>query len=141
MDTVAVLNRVLSVVRNSLPMYLGDAAQGLLRSSDVRYVETMQQAVADLQGLAERIAAQIMENGGVVAPGEFPLEYTALHDLSPDYLIRRTIEYYQRDIRTVQACAESLTHAPYARSLAEETLGALKGHLENFEELLAAPTA
>ena len=76
--------------------------------------------------------------GGEILQGEFPLEFTSLHDLSIDYLLGILIQRQENDITAIQECIEPLGSAPLAQALAEESLGAAKGNLDSLQELVAA---
>ena len=73
--------------------------------------------------------------------GEFPMEYTDLHDLDIDYLIRFAVDYQQQDIASIGEIVDQLRLAPAAQSLAEEVSGMTKGHLDSLLELLPEATA
>jgi hypothetical protein len=70
-----------------------------------------------------------------VDAGEYPMSYTGLNDLSIEYLIERMIEQQKRDISSIEQCVEQLNLAPMAQTLAKESLGAAKGHLDSLIEL------
>ena len=61
--------------------------------------------------------------------------YTAWHDVSFDFVLDKMIDKQRQDITAIEECVEQLTLAPLAKSVAEEALGAAKGHLESLEEL------
>ena len=85
--------------------------------------------------MADRIGELLWESGRPVEFGEFPLAYTALHDLSCDYLLGRLIEQQSRTVAEIQGCVEALRLMPLAQTLAQEALGEAKGHLDSLREL------
>lgn len=93
---------------------------------------------ADQLKTVDRLAGLILELGGRVQMGEFPMDFTSLHDLNVDYLLQRVVAGHKRDIAAIEECVDELRLAPLARALAEESLGAAKGHLDSLQELIAA---
>lgn len=133
-STIDVLNRLSVAHSRSLPVYLSYAGPWI-PASEGRNGETLLQVAADQKRMADRIGTMLLDLGGTVDPGKFPLKYTALHDLSYEYLLGKLVENQRQTVRTIEACAADLTLAPLARSLAEEALGEARGHLEMLEEL------
>ncbi|HRX80376.1 MAG TPA: hypothetical protein P5307_14995, partial [Pirellulaceae bacterium] len=64
--------------------------------------------------------------------------YTGYHDLSFDFLLNEIIKEQKEDIATIESVVSKLSLVPLAKALAEETLGAAKGHLESLVELKQA---
>jgi hypothetical protein len=136
-STVSVLNRLLLLHEYSLPMYLGYAAPWTI-GHDEAAKEVLMLIVADQKQLAERIGRAILDAGGVVSHGHFPLHFTGYHDLSFDFLVKRMIVAQKKDLAAIETCIAQLEGVPNAKALAEEALGAAKGHLESLEELAQA---
>jgi hypothetical protein len=130
-------NEAIGILNRSLAHYLHSARPfvGFGDPRDERIVETLEQIVADQQRLVDRIASLVLEQGGKVDLGEYPMEFTGLHDLSAGYLIKQLIAYQRRDLARLERCVELLRTAPLPRALVEEALGTTKGHLELLEEL------
>jgi hypothetical protein len=128
------LSRLLAIEFRSLAMYLSDAAPWWHRG-DEKAVATLGHVVADQRAMATRIAEHIMDVHGRVDQGKFPMSFTGLNDCGLDYLIGQLIERGKKDIVAIEACVGQLNDDPRGRALAEEALGAAKGHLESFEEL------
>jgi hypothetical protein len=101
--------------------------------------ETLAYVVTAQTAMAERIGEFLWESGQPVDFGEFPLAYTALHDLSCDYLLRKLLEAQTRMVAEIQECVEALRLAPLAQTLAQEALGEAKGHLDSLRELRTQP--
>ena len=91
--------------------------------------------VVDQDSMADRISQMIMDLRELPRTGEFPMGFTDMHDLDIDFLIRVAIDCQQQDIVSVEQFVGQLQLAPAAKSLAEETLGMAKGHLQSLEEL------
>lgn len=138
-STIDVLNRLSVAHSRSLSVYLSFAGPWV-SASESREREVLLQVAADHKRMTDRLGSMILDLGGSVEPGKFPLKYTALHDLALDYLLGLVVENQRQLVQTAEACAAELTLAPMARALAEEALGEAKGHLESLEEL-AAKTA
>jgi hypothetical protein len=138
LSTNDILNRVLIVHNRSLPMYLHDAAPWV-RHGEGDAIETLRQIVRDHKQVVERVGAMITDNNGVYELGEYPLPFTAYHDVSFDWLLPMLIDREERTIKYLQQCAQQLALAPMAKALVEETMGMAKGHLEMLQELKTSP--
>ena len=127
------LNRLLHVLCRSLPMYLRDARpwSGPGQQPIQRAIDNL---VGDQQMYAQRVAEAIAELDGGPDPGRFPMEFTAIHDLSLDFLLQKVIERQRRDLAAIERCAADLAGAPSLHALAEEILGNARGHLEILEK-------
>jgi hypothetical protein len=133
-STTEILNRILVLHARSLAMYLGYAPPaGIARLPEAKAV--LDQMVADQKRTVDRLATLILESGGTIDQGEFPMSFTSLHDLSLDYLLKLLIERQERTIAACQRLADQLGMAPYAQAAAREIIGEAKGHLENLQEL------
>ena len=131
----AVLNR-LSVLHNrSLPMYLGYAVPWARRGTEEKAAAALGLLVKDHQRFVDLFGEMILDNGGDVASGEFPIRYSAYHDLSFDYLLPVLIEKQQDAVYQLESAADKLDSDPAAQALAQEALGAARGHLETLQEL------
>lgn len=137
-ENVDTLNRLLQIVNRSLPMYLADADPWVADPEEPAAVG-LRNIVADQRKLAERIADEILDRREQPNPGEFPMAYTDLNDVSLDYLLGELAHRQRRDIAAIEHCVQELNGDPRAHSLAEEALGAAKAHLEQLEELTGEP--
>lgn len=136
--TNRLLNRLVAMHNCTLPVYLTYAAPAWHGGEDVAK-ETMRLMAADQRETAERLAAMITASGGVVDKGEFPIYYTGYHDLSFDFLLTEIIKEQKADIAAIESVVSQLSMVPMANALAQESLGAAKGHLKSLEELKQAP--
>jgi hypothetical protein len=129
-----VLNRLLVLHLRSLPMYLSYAPPHQLnRHQGAKAV--LDQIVADQKRTVDRLGLLILDSGGTVDNGEFPMAFTSLHDLSLPYLLKQMLERQHRFITACQKLADMLSLTPFAQAAAREAVGEAKGHLENLQEL------
>ena len=133
--THLLLNRLLAIVGRSFPQYL-QYSRPYVPPGRGSVMETIDGIVADQDGIVERLSQMISDDATPPRFGEFPMEYTDLHDLNIDFLMRAAVKYQEQDIASIAAIAEQLQLAPAAQSLAEEALGMAKGHLDSLQELL-----
>ena len=137
-ETCAILNRLLEVVHRSLPMYFADVPSWTGLGAEPA-LETLSEIVRDQKSLSQQLATLILDSHCRVEVGEYPMEFTGLHDCALDYLIGRMIEYQKRDIRLIERYVEELGPDARAKALADEVLGTARGHLESLEELVRKP--
>ncbi len=128
------LNRLLTIIYRSLPMYLTQACPWTHRG-DEKAVAALARIVDEQKQLATRVAEFILEHHGPIEMGEFPLDFPDTHDLSLDYLLTKLVICQKNDIAALERCAADLQKDRAATALAEEALGAAKGNLETLEEL------
>lgn len=132
------LNQLLHVEYRSFPMYLTEASPWMDRG-DEKAAEALDNIVADQKLMTGRIAEFIMDSGGRIEPGEYPMEFTDTHFLSLDFLLGEVLRYQRQDIAAIEFIAEQLSEVRAARELAEETLGMEHAHREAIEALIAQP--
>ena len=128
------MNRLLTILYRSLPMYLTFACPWTHRG-DEKAVTGLARIVDDQKKLAARVAEAILEHHGPIAMGEYPLDFPDTHDLSLDYLLTKLVQCQKNDIAALERCVSELQKDRPAAALAEEALGAARGHLETLEEL------
>jgi hypothetical protein len=133
-DTNEILTRLLAIHYRSLPMYLSFAppwrAYGQEEAGKV-----MQRIVDNQKRMVDRFGQMILDNGGTVSYGEFPMRFTAYHDVSFDFLLRVLIERQQREVVLIEKYADMLAGSPLAHALAQEALGESKAHLDMLVDL------
>ena len=134
-SAIPVLQRLMALLRRSFPQYLL-YSRPYVPSGKTTMMETVESIAADQEVLAERIGRMLEDANTPPRSGEFPMEFTDLHDLDIDFLIPYAISYQQQDIATIGELVQQLQMAPAAKSLAEESLGMAKGHLDSLQELL-----
>ena len=128
-------NRLLAIHYRSLPMYMMWATP-YRRAEDEHSWKTIGQIVEDQKALSSRIVELIADRNWRVDYGDFPITFTGSHDLALNFLVRRLAQWQKGTVSAVQECYEALAADPVAQALADECLGAAKGHLELLEELL-----
>jgi hypothetical protein len=133
-STNNLLNRLLILHERSLPTYLSYSGADRLESSP-KTAAVMAQMVEDQKRTVDRIATLILENGGQLDHGKFPMDFTGYNDLSVKFLLKKTIERQEKTIAAIERIVEALATAPYAQAAAREALGEAKGHLENLQEV------
>ncbi len=136
-STTEILNRLLVLHMRSLPMYLSYAPPYEL-SKHAKAKAILDQIVEDHKRTVDRLGTLILDSGGTIDYGEFPMSFTSLHDLSLTYLIKVLIERQQKQVVVCEKLADQLGMAPYAQAAAREIVGEAKGHLENLQELQAS---
>ena len=139
-ETIDVLNRLYAIHNRSLPMYLSFAVPFTMGKSD-KASTALGHVVEDQKLMVDRLGELILDLGGDLQPGEFPMVFTSLHDLGIDYLIGQVILDLKRDIAIFDHCANQLNLVPMAKALAEEALGAAKGHLDSLEEVVSSKSS
>lgn len=135
-NPIALLSRLLVLLGRSFPQYLQYSRPHMTPGrNDI--VDTIQSIVEDQNVLTDRIKSMLFEAEAPIRTGEFPMEFTDMHDLNLDFLVQVAVAYQQQDVATIGEIVEELQAAPAAKSLAEEALGMAKGHLESLKELTA----
>lgn len=135
-STTDVLNRLLVLHERSLPMYLSYAPPANIQANP-RAKAVLDQIVEDQRRTNDRLATLVLDGGGTVDYGEFPMSFTSLHDLSLPYLLKLMIERQEKMVAVCRHLADQLTMAPFAQAAAREAAGEAKGHLDNLRELQA----
>lgn len=135
-QSMAALNRLLSVHVRSLPMYLAEA-EVYSRFGQDRAAAVLANIVADQKAMAGRITQLIEDRRGAIqlAPAQ---DRTALNFLEMDYLLPLMIEQQKRDITALELIIRFLADDAEGRALAEEALGSAKAHLEALEDAAKA---
>ena len=127
-QTLNTLNRLLAVHCQSLPLYLSQTTPWT-RTGDEEAQQAMQLVVEDQTQLTQRLATMIVEDGGVPNRG-VARDYTAMNDLSLEFLLGKVIDQLRQTIPA------DLSTAPMAKGLAEESLGMARGHLQSLEDIV-----
>jgi len=135
--TSVLLNRLLAIVGRSFPQYL-QYSRPHIPPGRGNLAEAFEAIVADQEVIVERLGQMLIESHSAPRFGDFPMEYTDLHDLGIDFLVGAAVKYQEQDIASIAEIAEQLGLAPAAQSLAEEALGMAKGQLDTLQELLPA---
>ena len=139
-DTIYWLNRLLAIHCKSFPQYLRWSRPHVPpgRGEELAALESI---AMDQDVMGDRISRMIVDGDALPRTGEFPMEFTDLHDLDIDYLLRLAVRYQQQDVKTMQDLVERLHTAPAAKAIGEEALGMAKGHLDTLRELTKTAAA
>jgi hypothetical protein len=137
-----VVNRLLVIDHRSLPMYLRDAPPWVGNNGQANEALQVLASIAkDQQRLVDELGEMLIDRNWPIIYGEYPLQFTAYHDLSLDFLLDRVIEHQRRDIARIEQCVAPLEHDPEGKAVAERALGSAKAHLENLLALKTPPSA
>src|SRR5689334_1981256 len=91
------LVRLLATQRHSLAMYLANTRPWAPPGSE-RALAAVRHIVEDQTKMSGRIADHMIDVYGQVDSGEFPMEFTSVHDLGIEYLIERLIAAERHDV-------------------------------------------
>lgn len=138
MDTVRILNQLLAIHGSSLPMYLM-SARPHRQYGDERVWEALRNVMEDQQTMIDKLAEYVESHDGTPNHGEFPMDFTGMHDLSMDHILKTVIERQKCEIEWIEHFAGMIESDPTAKALAQEALGAAKAHVQSLEECQSAP--
>jgi hypothetical protein len=133
-DTIYWLNRLLAIHCKSFPQYLR-WSRPHVPAGRGEELESIEAIALDQDVMGDRISRMIVDGNALPRSGEFPMEFTDLHDLDIDYLMRLAVRYQEQDVVAIQELVERLQTAPAAKAIGEEALGMAKGHLDTLREL------
>ena len=139
-DTIYWLNRLLAIHCKSFPQYMR-WSRPHVPAGRGEELESVEAIALDQDAMGDRISRMIIDGHALPRSGEFPMEFTDLHDLDVDYCLRLAAKYQEQDVATIQGLVERLQTAPSAKAIAEEALGMAKGHLDTLRELSHANAA
>ena len=137
-DPIHLLNRLMAIQCRSFPQYLRYSRPHVPPGRGEE-MEALEAIAADQDIMTQRISRMVIDAGALPRTGEFPMEFTDLHDLDIDFLVKAAVRYQEQDVAEIQTLVDRLQTFPAAKSLAEESLGLAKGHLDSLKELVAAP--
>ena len=133
LDTVRTLNQLLAIHGSSLPMYLASAPPHR-QAGDERAWECLRNIIEDQRTMIDKLADYVEELGGTPNHGEYSMDFTGMHDLSMEFILRDVTERQQREIGWIEHLSGKLESDATAKALAQEALGAAKAHLQSLEE-------
>lgn len=139
-STIDILNRMLGIHNASLVSYIKYAEPWVAYGQE-ESMALVKDAIEDQERSVKMLGERILELGGIVQPGAFPLTFTSFHDVSLDYLLNVLLVTQQDDIDVLQQCVNSLEVDTRDRAIAEEILGNAQAHLETFQEIVSGETA
>ncbi len=135
-DSIPLVNRLIAMHRASLPVYLCDAVP-FVRADEQSSMDVVEMIAADQVLTAGRLADALMSDNRAIASTGFPAYFSGFHDLAFEYLLREMVRLQTNDVAEISNIVAKLSTDPAARPLAEEALGAAKGHLESMGELMS----
>jgi hypothetical protein len=139
-DSNQALNQVLITLHRSLPAYLSFADPWVAYGNEEpRRILT--RMVADKEQFVARLTALLDARRHTIDFGEFPMDFTSLHDVSLEYLLNQLVEHQRRDVQTIEATLGQLAGDAEGRALVEEILASSRRHLHSLESLTRQPTA
>ena len=121
-------------------MYLVSAPPHRMSNQDKAW-ETIRHIIDDQKLMIDKIGDHIESLEGTPNMGEFPMEFTGMHDLSLDFILARVLEHQQRDVELIEQLSNQLEAGSAAKALAQEALGAAKAHVQSLEECLSTMPA
>jgi hypothetical protein len=132
------LNQVLIKLHRSLPMYLGFADPWVAYGNEEprRFLNRM---LADNQQYVVRLTALLEARRYTIDFGEFPMDFTSLHDVSLEFLLKQIIEHQRRDVQVIETCLGCLKGDSEGRGLVEEVLASSRRHLQSLDGLTRQP--
>ena len=134
-SVIPALNRLLQTLLRSLPVYL-EQTHPWTRPGEEEACAALKAVAADQRASAARVAEAIRQRRGRLDTGRFPTEFTDLHDLSVDFLVRRVLEYHQRDLQAIRRSLQELEDDRELRALAEEILHQAMAHQQQLQALV-----
>ena len=132
--TTQLVNQLISIHARSLPAYLSDAAP-FVTAKHAYAKDVVEMIAADQSMTVDKLADYLIERNQPVKTGTFPIEFTGYHDLSIEFLLDDMLVRQKSEIEMIEGIVDALKSDPMIRPLAEEALGAAKGHLESIEEI------
>ncbi len=130
------LNQLLHLLCRGLPAYVVEvnpwtqpAAQPLRKA--------LANLAADRRLYANRTTQAILDRGAYPDPGQFPLEYTGLNDVSIVYLTHELIDSLHVDTEILPEISAQFAAIPELHDLTEEILGNTIGHAEILEKVVS----
>lgn len=104
---------------------------------DERSWETLQHIIDDQKLMIDKIADHVESLDGTPNQGEFPMEFTSMHDLSMEFIMQQTLTRQKNEVALIERISASLEPGTQAQALSQESLGAAKAHVQSLEECLA----
>jgi hypothetical protein len=101
----------------------------------------LSRVVADNQEGVARLTALLDSRRYTIDFGEFPMDFTSLHDVSLDYLVTQLGEDQRREVQLFESSLARLTDDPEGREVVAEILTRSRRHLQSLEGLKRLPAA
>jgi hypothetical protein len=135
-DTAAnqALNEILVILHRSLPAYLSHAAPWVAFGEEESH-RVLARVVTEREDHVHRLSELLDARRHVINRGEFPMDFTSLHDVSLDFLIKQLIHEERQNVARIEACERRLTGDREGRTLAAEALAIAQRHLRWLETM------
>ena len=133
MNTIQVLNRIIALHASSLPQYLTSAPPHVGYGEEKAW-EILRNVATDQKLMIDKLADVVEDLDGTPNMGEFPAEFTGYHDLSMDYIVADALSRQLSEQDAIESLSTQLPSGSLERTLAQEALGASKGHVESLRE-------
>jgi hypothetical protein len=135
------LNEILVTLHRSLPVYLSHAAPWVAYGNEEAH-RVLARIVEEKEDHVHRLTELLDARRYTIGRGEFPMDYTSLHDVSLDFLIKQLIRDQRHEVQRIESCERRLAGDREARVLAAEVLETAQRHLRWLETLgSTAPVA
>jgi DNA polymerase III gamma/tau subunit len=104
-----------------------------------RTADILAEIAAEQAQIVDQLGTLILERDGVVEMGRFPDEFTALHDLSSDFVVGRMLQLQQLLIALLEQQRDAVQQDTEVAKLIQQILAAAQRHLDLMEQLVAQP--
>jgi hypothetical protein len=131
------LNEILVILHRSLPVYLSFATPWVAHGNEESH-RVLARIVEEKEGDVHRLTELLDSRRHTIIRGEFPMDYTSLHDVSLEFLTGQLIGEQRQEVQRIESCERRLTGDPEGRNLAAEVLETARRHLR-WLETLGAP--
>ena len=131
---VGSLSELVGLLGSSLAMYVADAGIWSYPGD-----EDLKLALADLvvdQRSVHDRAAAVLDSRNVPVPGrDYPIQFTATHDVDLRYLMPRILEGLRRQVAMLDGIIEASAGDPETQELAREARGTTLGHCDVLSQI------
>jgi len=135
-DQLEALGKLLRLLSRSLPMYFKDARPWTPAGHE-QTADVLDRLASDQARYAQLVAEAITARDGRADPGCFPLEYSALNDVSLQHALQHACQQQRDTVQGIARCREQLASDPELQQLAEEIFRNALEHLQILERAVA----
>ena len=128
------LNEILVILHRSLPVYLSHAVPWVAYGNEEAH-RVLARIVTEKEAGVHRLTELLVARRYTINRGEFPMDYTSLHDVSLDFLIKHLIRDQRQEVQRIEYCERRLAGDREGRVLAAEVLDTAQRHLRWLETL------
>ena len=134
----AQLNALLIQIHRSLLQYVGEIWPW---GSDVAAQATVTRVVAEEQELTSRLSLLLEQRGHWLEWGVYPTNFTGLHYVSLDYLLKRLTVLQRETIAAARSLEKAAVGDVEATALLRNIVATLERHATELDRLAAAKRA